>query len=136
MKHTLAIATLLVSAFPALAGDQNKLDANPSLFSVMAALQAAGYKTADTPFAEIVRTRQRLRLQIRALTAQSRMGGMIVVAIALAVVALILAAGLATLWIGGDTQRRWSNRLMRYRILAQFVAIVVILAVFYFTRSH
>jgi tight adherence protein B len=28
--------------------------------------------------AEIVRTRQRLRLQIRALTAQSRMGGMIV----------------------------------------------------------
>jgi tetratricopeptide (TPR) repeat protein len=56
VKHTLAIATLLVSAFPALAVDQNKLDANPSLFSVMAALQAAGYKTADTPFAEIVRT--------------------------------------------------------------------------------
>ena len=64
------------------------------------------------------------------------MGGMIVVAIALAVVALILAAGLSTLWIGGDTQRRWSNRLMRYRVLAQFVAIVVILAVFYFTRPH
>jgi hypothetical protein len=64
------------------------------------------------------------------------MGGMIVVAIALAVVALILAAGLATLWIGGDTQRRWSNRLMRYRVLAQFVAIVVVLAVFYFTRPH
>ncbi|HWE06269.1 MAG TPA: twin transmembrane helix small protein [Rhizomicrobium sp.] len=64
------------------------------------------------------------------------MGGMIVVAIALAVVALILAAGLSTLWIGGDTQRRWSNRLMRYRVLAQFVAILVILAVFYFARGH
>jgi hypothetical protein len=61
---------------------------------------------------------------------------MIVVAIALAVVALILAAGLSTLWIGGDTQRRWSNRLMRYRVLAQFVAILVILAVFYFARGH
>ena len=64
------------------------------------------------------------------------MGGMIVVGIALAVVALILAAGLSTLWIGGDTQRRWSNRLMRYRVLAQFVAILVILAVFYFARGH
>lgn len=64
------------------------------------------------------------------------MGGLIVVAIALAVVALILAAGLSTLWIGGDTQRRWSNRLMRYRVLAQFVAILVILAVFYFGRRH
>lgn len=64
------------------------------------------------------------------------MGGMIVVGIALAAVVLILAAGLSTLWIGGDTQRRWSNRLMRYRVLAQFVAILIILAVFYFTRAH
>ena len=64
------------------------------------------------------------------------MGGMIVVGIALAVVAMILAAGLSTLWVGGDTQRRWSNRLMRYRVLAQFVAILVILAVFYFTTRH
>ena len=64
------------------------------------------------------------------------MGGMIVVGIALAVVAMILAAGLSTLWVGGETQRRWSNRLMRYRVLAQFVAILIILAVFYFTRAH
>jgi tight adherence protein B len=34
---------------------------------------------------EIVRTRQRLRLQIRALTAQSRMGGMIVGALPIVV---------------------------------------------------
>ena len=64
------------------------------------------------------------------------MGGMIVVGIALAAVVLILTAGLSTLWIGGNTQRRWSNRLMRYRVLAQFVAILIILAVFYFTRAH
>jgi hypothetical protein len=62
--------------------------------------------------------------------------GFIVVGIALAAVALILAAGLSTLWIGGATSRRWSNRLMRYRVLAQFVAILIVLAVFYFARGH
>ena len=64
------------------------------------------------------------------------MSGFIVVGIALAAVALILAAGLSTLWIGGATSRRWSNRLMRYRVLAQFVAILIVLAVFYFARGH
>jgi len=62
--------------------------------------------------------------------------GFIVVGIALAAVVLILAAGLSTLWIGGDTSRRWSNRLMRYRVLAQFVAILIVLAVLYLARGH
>ena len=48
----------------------------------------------------------------------------------------ILAAGLSTLWVGGETSRRWSNRLMRYRVLAQFVAILIVLAVLYFVRGH
>lgn len=64
------------------------------------------------------------------------MGGIIVVAIALAVVVLILAAGLSTLWIGGDVQRRWSNRLMRYRVLAQAIAIGLIVLIFYLARGH
>ena len=64
------------------------------------------------------------------------MGGFIVVGIALAAVLLILAAGLSTLWIGGETQRKWSNKLMRYRVLAQFIAIALVLAVFYFARLH
>jgi tryptophan-rich sensory protein len=63
-------------------------------------------------------------------------GGMIVVGIALAAVVLILAAGLSTLFIGGDVSRRWSNRLMRYRVLAQAVAILIVLAVLYFARAH
>jgi hypothetical protein len=63
-------------------------------------------------------------------------GGLIVVGIALAAVLLILAAGLSTLFIGGDVSRRWSNRLMRYRVLAQFIAILVVLAVLYFARGH
>jgi hypothetical protein len=64
------------------------------------------------------------------------MSGFIVVGIALAAVVLILVAGLSTLWIGGDVQRRWSNRLMRYRVVAQLVAIIIVLAVLYFSRLH
>jgi hypothetical protein len=64
------------------------------------------------------------------------MSGKIVVAIAIVAVALILAAGLYTLWVGGEASRTWSNRLMRYRVLAQFVAIVIIMLVFYLTSGH
>jgi hypothetical protein len=64
------------------------------------------------------------------------MSGFVVVGIALAAVVLILGAGISTLWVGGETQRRWSNRLMRYRVIAQFIAIVIVLAVFYFAKGH
>jgi len=64
------------------------------------------------------------------------MSGFILVGIALAAVVLMLAAGISTLWVGGDVQRRWSNRLMRYRVIAQAVAIVIVLAVLYFARGH
>jgi len=65
-----------------------------------------------------------------------RVLGWLLVGIALAAVMLILAAGLSTLWVGGEASRRWSNRLMRYRVLAQFVAILIVIAVFYFARGH
>ncbi|HTQ12558.1 MAG TPA: twin transmembrane helix small protein [Rhizomicrobium sp.] len=64
------------------------------------------------------------------------MTGKILVVIALAVVAAILFSGLATLWIGGETAGKWSNRLMRYRVLAQAIAIVIILLVLYSTSQH
>jgi tryptophan-rich sensory protein len=64
------------------------------------------------------------------------MTGKIIVALALAVVALILVAGLVTMWIGGETSNKWSNRLMRYRVLAQAVAIGIVLLVLYFTSQH
>jgi hypothetical protein len=64
------------------------------------------------------------------------MSGFIVVGIALAAVVAILVAGLSTLWIGGDTQRRWSNKLMRYRVIAQFIAIVVVLLVLWLAKGH
>jgi ABC-type dipeptide/oligopeptide/nickel transport system permease subunit len=59
-------------------------------------------------------------------------GGQILLAIALAAVAIVLVAGVSTMFIGGAFGRKWSNRLMRYRVLAQFVAIVIIMAVLYF----
>ena len=64
------------------------------------------------------------------------MSGGVVVAIAIFVVALILGAGLYTLWVGGDVARTWSNRLMRIRVLAQFIAIIIIMAVLYISGKH
>jgi len=62
------------------------------------------------------------------------MNGKILVAVAIALVASILIAGLYSLWKGGDVAASWSNRLMRLRVLAQFIAIIIIMAVLYFSR--
>jgi Hypoxia induced protein conserved region len=62
--------------------------------------------------------------------------GNIIVSIAVGLVALVLVAGLYTLFKGGTVSATWSNRLMRLRVLAQFIAILVILTVFYFTGHH
>jgi heme/copper-type cytochrome/quinol oxidase subunit 2 len=60
--------------------------------------------------------------------------GKILVGVAVAIVFLVLCLGLYTLWRGGDTARTWSNKLMRIRVLAQAVAIVIIMAVLYFSH--
>jgi ABC-type Mn2+/Zn2+ transport system permease subunit len=62
--------------------------------------------------------------------------GKLVVAIAITAVAVILMGGLYTLWVGGDTARTWSNRLMRMRVLAQFIAILIIMLVLYISSQH
>ena len=62
--------------------------------------------------------------------------GKLAVAIAIALVAAILIAGLYTLWAGGDVSRTWSNRLMRMRVLAQFIAILIIMLVLYVAGRH
>jgi hypothetical protein len=60
------------------------------------------------------------------------MMGSFLVAIAVAAVTCVLLAGLYTLWVGGAVSATWSNRLMRIRVLAQFIAIIIIMAVLYF----
>ncbi len=57
----------------------------------------------------------------------------VVIAISLGVVVVILLAGLATLFREGPEARNLSNRLMRYRVLAQAAAILIILGMLYFT---
>ena len=51
----------------------------------------------------------------------------IVVAIAVLVVAAILLIGIGGFAKGGDFNRKHANRVMRYRIYAQAVAIALIL---------
>jgi drug/metabolite transporter (DMT)-like permease len=62
------------------------------------------------------------------------MTGKIIVLIAILAVAAVLCMGLYTLWVGGETARTWSNKLMRIRILAQAIAVVIIMAVLYFSQ--
>jgi Hypoxia induced protein conserved region len=63
------------------------------------------------------------------------MAGKIIVGVAVLSVAVVLCLGLYTLWVGGETARSWSNKLMRIRVLAQFIAILIIIAVAYFSGN-
>jgi hypothetical protein len=63
------------------------------------------------------------------------MTGKFLVGIAVAVVAAVLMAGLYTLWVGGETSLNWSNRLMRIRVLAQLVAVIIIMVVLYLSSG-
>jgi hypothetical protein len=56
----------------------------------------------------------------------------IVSIVAVAVVALILFAGLWNMFRGGEGAGNRSQMLMRARVIAQFVALVVILGALYF----
>jgi hypoxia induced protein len=50
---------------------------------------------------------------------------------ALLAVATVLAFGIYTLFRGGDFGRSYSNKLMRLRVLMQFIAVVVLVAAFW-----
>ena len=62
------------------------------------------------------------------------MAGNILIGVALAVVFAILVSGITVMMQGGETSATWSNRLMRYRVIAQFIAIVVVLLVAFVWR--
>jgi len=64
------------------------------------------------------------------------MTGTILILIALGVVAGILFAGVTVMAIGGKTSARWSNVLMRYRIVAQAVALLIIALVVYLASNR
>ncbi|MBS9715491.1 twin transmembrane helix small protein [Pseudohalocynthiibacter aestuariivivens] len=55
----------------------------------------------------------------------------IIVAIAILVVLVILMIGLGSFTKGGEFNRKHANRLMRYRVAAQAVAVLLILVFIY-----
>ncbi|HRD29053.1 MAG TPA: twin transmembrane helix small protein [Caulobacter sp.] len=60
----------------------------------------------------------------------------ILIPVSLAAVLLALLAGLYALFRGGDFGRSYSNRLMRLRVLLQFLAILVLVAALWWRTSH
>ena len=59
----------------------------------------------------------------------------IVVAVAALAVLAILLVGIGGFAKGGDFNRKHANRIMRYRIFAQAVAVVLILLFVFFRQS-
>lgn len=55
----------------------------------------------------------------------------IVVVLAMATVAIIMLIGIGGFGRGGDFNRKHANKIMRLRIIAQFVAVVLILLFVY-----
>ena len=50
-------------------------------------------------------------------------------------VGIVLVLGIGTLFKGGETSKKYSNKLMQLRVLLQFVAIVVLVAFAYFYKN-
>ena len=53
----------------------------------------------------------------------------------LVIVAVILVLGIGTLFKGGETSKKYSNKLMQYRVLFQFIAIIVLVCFAYFFKD-
>ena len=58
----------------------------------------------------------------------------IIVILSMAAVAIILMIGIGGFGRGGEFNRKYSNKLMRLRIFAQFIAVLLILLFVYFAR--
>jgi hypothetical protein len=50
-------------------------------------------------------------------------------------VGLVLILGIGTLFKGGETSKKYSNKLMQLRVLLQFVAIIALVVFAYFFKD-
>ena len=50
-------------------------------------------------------------------------------------VGVILILGIGTLFKGGETSKKYSNKLMQLRVLLQFIAIIALVSFAYFFKS-
>ena len=55
--------------------------------------------------------------------------------ILLIIVAIVLILGIGTLFKGGDTSKKYSNKLMQLRVLFQFIAIIFLVSFAYFFKN-
>tara|TARA_B110000037_G_scaffold155936_1_gene175846 strand:+ start:439 stop:642 length:204 start_codon:yes stop_codon:yes gene_type:complete len=53
----------------------------------------------------------------------------------LIIVAVVLVLGIGTLFKGGETSKKYSNKLMQLRVLFQFIAIIVLVCFAYFFKD-
>ena len=50
-------------------------------------------------------------------------------------VGIVLVLGIGTLFKGGETSKKYSNKLMQLRVLIQFIAIIVLVSFAYFFKN-
>ena len=53
----------------------------------------------------------------------------------LGAVAIVLIMGIYTLFKGGKTSKKYSNKLMQLRVLLQFIAVIVLVLLAYFFKD-
>ena len=53
----------------------------------------------------------------------------------LGAVAIVLIMGIFTLFKGGKTSKKYSNKLMQLRVLLQFIAIIALVSFAYFFKN-
>ena len=59
----------------------------------------------------------------------------IVSIILLIAVGLVMILGIGTLFKGGETSKKYSNKLMQLRVLLQFIAIIALVGFAYFFKN-
>jgi|TARA_A100001234_G_scaffold213735_1_gene216644 L-asparagine transporter-like permease len=53
----------------------------------------------------------------------------------LVAVGIVLILGIGTLFKGGETSKKYSNKLMQLRVLLQFIAIIALVVFAYFFKD-
>ena len=50
-------------------------------------------------------------------------------------VGIVLILGIGTLFKGGETSKKYSNKLMQLRVIIQFIAVIVLVSFAYFFKD-
>ena len=50
-------------------------------------------------------------------------------------VGIVLILGIGTLFKGGETSKKYSNKLMQLRVLLQFIAVIALVSFAYFFKN-